>query len=210
MREGAREEAEAEASREAAAEERGKKGSGRELGGGGSGGGGGGGESRPDARRRKKREEATCKRLYGRKLRERRAAAAAKWSAAASDAASRVWNLHRVLARRNDPVTRKNFLEAVSESAVPREFAGAEARLTERDVGAKFSLFSLFWAQMSIGLGGRIQRLLRYDGGALEGDVAALYPAVRSASLSMVSELYDVMQMGLSSSDPGVGAIGGA
>jgi hypothetical protein len=52
---------------------------------------------------------------------------------------------------------------------------------------------------MCIGLGGRIQRLLKYDGGSMEGDVASLYPAVRAASLEMVTELYDVMQMGLSS-----------
>ena len=62
---------------------------------------------------------------------------------------------------------------------------------------------------MSIGLGGRISRLMKYDNGGLEGDVAALYPAVRSASLSMVTELYDIMQMGLSSSDAGDASVGG-
>ena len=62
-----------------------------------------------------------------------------------------------------------------------------------------YSQFSLFWVQMCIGLGGRIQRLLKYDNGSLETDVASLYPAVRAASLDMVTELYDVMQMGLSS-----------
>ncbi|KAL7540572.1 hypothetical protein ACHAXR_012542 [Thalassiosira sp. AJA248-18] len=175
-------------------------------------------------RHRKKQYEAIYERLYHRKLREKRAAAASKWSTSISDAASRVWNLHRVLSRRNDPVTRKNFLEVVSESAVPKkEFGGAEERLlglqnrnssSESGDGtvlnkANFSLFSLFWVQMSIGLGGRIQRLLKYDSGSLEGDVAALYPAVRSASLSMVTELYDIMQMGLSSSDAGDSSLGG-
>ena len=167
-------------------------------------------------RQRKKQYEAIYERLYHRKLREKCAAAASKWSTAISDAASRVWNLHRVLVGRNDPVTRKNFLEVVSESSVPSEFGGAENKLLDiqnrnSDGGgntevlnkANFSLFSLFWGQMSIGLGGRIQRLLKYDSGSLEGDVAALYPAVRSASLSMVTELYDIMQMGLSSSDAG-------
>jgi hypothetical protein len=72
---------------------------------------------------------------------------------------------------------------------------------------ANFSLFSLFWVEMCIGLGGRITRLLKYDNGALVSDIAALYPAVRSASLLMVTELYDIMQMGLSmsSSDTIVG-----
>ena len=181
-------------------------------------------------RQRKKQYEATYDRLYQRKLREKRALAASAWSSSVSDAASRVWNLHRVLARRNDPVTRKNFLEVVSESPVPAEFGGAERRLLalqNKNGGgggggdgtgkggavalsrANFSLFSLFWVEMSIGLGGRISRLMKYDNGGLEGEVAALYPAVRSTSLSMVTELYDIMQMGLSSSDASDASVGG-
>lgn len=174
-----------------------------------------GSSSKLDPRQRKKQTEATYERLYHRKLREKRAAAASKWATGVSDAASRVWNLHRVLARRNDPVSRKNFLEVVAESEVPKEFGGAEERLVrvqnEKDgidgersstlSKANFSLFSLFWVQLCIGLGGRVQRLLRYDNSNLEGDVAALYPAICAASLEMVTELYDVMQMGSSSSD---------
>ncbi|KAL7427230.1 hypothetical protein ACHAXH_000576 [Discostella pseudostelligera] len=178
-------------------------------------------------RERKRQYEAIYDRLYHRKLREKRSAAATKWSTSLSDAASRVWNLHRVLARRNDPVTRKNFLDVVSESPVPTEFHAAELKLvelqnnsnssgTEDNSGiakvlnrANFSLFSIFWVQMSIGLGARIQRLIKHDNGSLESDVAALYPAVRSASLSMVTELYDIMQMGLSSSDAGDSSIMG-
>jgi hypothetical protein len=89
----------------------------------------------------------------------------------------------------------------VAEKEVPEEFRGAEQWLEQKMGSSKgnFSLFSLFWVQMCITLGGRIQRLLKYDGGSLEGDVASLYPAVRAASLEMVTELYDVMQMGLSS-----------
>jgi len=173
-------------------------------------------------RQRKKQYEAIYNRLYQRKLREKRAAAASKWSTAISDAAARVWSLHRVLARRNDPVTRKNFLEVVSESSVPKEFGSAEGRLldiqnrnnTDGEVStvlnrANFSLFSLFWAQMCIGLGGRIQRLLKYDNGSLESDVAALYPAVRSTSLQMVTELYDMQMGSLSSSDVGDSTMSG-
>ncbi len=176
-------------------------------------------------RERKRQYDAIYDRLYHRKLREKRAAAATKWSTALSDAASCVWNLHRVLARRNDPVTRKNFLDAVGESAVPKEFHAAESKLLEvqnsnsgiKDSSttiqklnrANFSLFSMFWVQMSIALGGRIQRVLNHDNGSLESDVAALYPAVHSASLSLVTELYDIMQMGLSSSDTGDSSIMG-
>ena len=173
-------------------------------------------------RQRKKQYESIYNRLYHRKLREKRASAASKWSTSINDAASRVWNLHRVLSSRNDPVTRTNFLEVVSESCIPKEFSGAELRLLNiqnrnKDGSggggggdgsdmttlnkANFSIFSLFWVQMSIGLGGRIQRLIKYDNGSLESDVAALYPAVRSTSLSMVTELYDMQMGSLSSSD---------
>lgn len=154
-----------------------------------------------DPRQRKKQVDAIFQRLYTRKLREKRSALSSKWSTAVADAASRVWNLHRVLVRRNDAVSRRNFLDVVAEMDVPEEFKGAEQWLEQRMGASKanFSLFSLFWVQMCIGLGGRIQRLLKYDNGSMEEDVAALYPAVRAASLEMVTELYDMMQMGLSS-----------
>jgi hypothetical protein len=171
-----------------------------------------------DSRQRKKQFDAIYERLYIRKLREKRTAAASKWATEVSDASSRVWNLHRVLAARNDPVTRKNFLEVVAESSVPKDFSGAEEALLQaqnenKDVeNAKdtlnlqdFSLFSLFWVQLCLGLAGRLERLLKYDGGSLESDVAALYPSVRFASLEMVTELHDVMQMGSNSSDDATG-----
>ena len=79
-------------------------------------------------RLRKKTYETTYERIYQRKLYDKRAAAARAWSESISDAASRVWNLHRVLARRNDPVTRTNFLDVVRDSAVPAELANAERR----------------------------------------------------------------------------------
>ena len=183
-----------------------------------------------DSRHRKKRHESIYQRLYLRKLRERRAEAAAKWTEGVSDASGRVWNLHRVLSRRNDPVSRRNFLEVVAEHPVPSGFGDAESRLLDlqnRDADVwseglsrgNFSLFTLFWNQMAIGLGGRVQRLLNYDGGSLVPDVAALYPAVRSSSLGMVTELYDTMQMGLAGGDEaglaggyggGAGVMGGS
>ena len=171
-----------------------------------------------DARQRKKHFDVIYERLYLRKLREKRTAAASKWATDVSDASSRVWDLHRVLAARNDPVTRKNFLEVVAESAVPKDFSGAEEALLQAQNESKdienvkstliihdFSIFSLFWVQLCLGLAGRLQRLLKYDGGSLESDVAALYPAVRSASLEMVTELHDVMQMGSTSIDDATG-----
>ena len=80
-------------------------------------------------RLRKKTYETTYERIYQRKLYDKRAAAARAWSESISDAASRVWNLHRVLARRNDPVTRTNFLDVVCDSTVPAELANAERTL---------------------------------------------------------------------------------
>ena len=167
-----------------------------------------------DSRQRKKLLDSIYQRMFIRKLREKRTAAASKWATEISDTTSRVWNLHRVLAARNDPITRKNFLEVVAGSEIPKDFARAEEALLQaqnehRDCEhvkdnlsvQDFSLFSLFWMQVCLGLAGRLDRLLKYDGGSLESDVASLYPALRSASLEMVTELHDVMQMGTASSD---------
>ncbi|KAK1748880.1 hypothetical protein QTG54_000819 [Skeletonema marinoi] len=138
--------------------------------------------------------DAIYERLYIRKLREKRTAAASKWATEVSDASSRVWNLHRVLAARNDPVTRKNFLEVVAGSEVPKDFAGAEEALLQaqnenkdiENVTDTLNIIKVRWRQ-------------------LESDVASLYPSVRSASLEMVTELHDVMQMGSASSDDATG-----
>jgi hypothetical protein len=80
-------------------------------------------------RLRKKVYETTYERIYQRKLCDKRAAAAQAWSESISNAAIRVWNLHRVLARRNDPVTRTNFLDVVCDSTIPSELANAERTL---------------------------------------------------------------------------------
>jgi hypothetical protein len=132
-----------------------------------------------------------------------------------ADAASRVWNLHRVLVWRNDAVSRRNFLDVVANKSV------LEARVCQRSLRGQnngwsrewvlhpsglngFSLFSPFWVQICIGLEGRIQRLLKY---MVEVVWKVMWPrcilrCVRlRASLEMVTELYDMMQMGLSSSE---------
>ena len=102
-------------------------------------------------------------------------------------------------------------MEVASKSLVSKEFAGEECwriKAQHRNRGGKyqggsdtgrmlntaiFSLFSLLWVQITIGLGGRIQCLLKYDGGTLEEEVAALYWAVHAASLSHLMKLYNVM-----------------
>eukprot|EP00592_Proboscia_alata_P021707 CAMPEP_0194419398 /NCGR_PEP_ID=MMETSP0176-20130528/18551_1 /TAXON_ID=216777 /ORGANISM="Proboscia alata, Strain PI-D3" /LENGTH=1108 /DNA_ID=CAMNT_0039226341 /DNA_START=40 /DNA_END=3366 /DNA_ORIENTATION=- len=153
-------------------------------------------------------ERATMK-----KLKIKRAEAASKWAHAVGDAAFKVWNLHRVLARKSDASTRQNFLEVVSKAPIPEKFQDAEKQIRSSEGGAddaggggidirsSLSLFSLFWNQMCILLGMRIQRLLKYDNGKLVPSVSALYPAVRAAALDMLGNISDSMQAGLAAGD---------
>ena len=102
---------------------------------------------------------------------------------------------------------------------MPKDFDGVERRLLEaqhRNGGigdqssngadralnrANVLLVFLFWVQMSIGIGGRIHRTFKYNGGTLKGGVPALYPALCTVSLLTKTKLYNVMQVSLSPSD---------
>ena len=64
---------------------------------------------------------AAYEQIYKPKLHEKGAAATSKWSTSVSYAAPRIWKLHCVLEGRNDLLTRRQFLEVVSESALPKE-----------------------------------------------------------------------------------------
>ena len=143
------------------------------------------------------------------KLKEKRAEAAAKWAMAVGDASLKVWNLHGVLARKADPVTRQNFLQVVAEASVPEKFRDSEAHLRQNDDDRNGNggggmipnhLFAIYWNQVCIALGARIQRLLKYDKGSIAREVAALYPAVRAAALDMLVKLNDQMQAGTGAS----------
>ena len=151
----------------------------------------------------KKQRELAYERLLKVKLRERKAEEASAWAAGVAEAALQVFNLHRVLMRKSDPVTRQNFMDVVNAAPIPEKFSEAQELCNAALKGGErqqVSIFSLFWNQMSINLGGRMQRLLKYENGAIAADVATFYPAVRSAALEMLSSVQDAMQAGALSS----------
>ena len=136
--------------------------------------------------------ESASQRNLTKILRERRREASTAWATGVAQAALLVWNLHRVLSRKTDPVSRQVFLSVVAQASVPKELKTG----TERK--GDFSVFSIFWDKLCKDLGDRLQGLLTTA--KLSSDVAALYPAVRSSILGMLGRLYDHMQTGMSSS----------
>ena len=166
-----------------------------------------------DKRQRKKQNEAALTRALKRKLREKRAEAAKVWSGGISDAALRVWTLQRVLSRKSDPSSRQNFMDVVSASSVPDKFEKAQ-RILDQPNPAKVKnfVFALFWNQLCISMGERIDKLLKYNGGSMAADTAALYPALRTAAIDMMGTIQDAMQAGLgvSTAAAAVAAAGGA
>jgi len=151
----------------------------------------------------KKQRELNYERVLVSKMREKKAEAASKWATGVSEAALQVFNLHRVLMRKSDPVTRQNFLDVVNSAPIPDNFSEAQS-LSEgkekQQQQKKVSIFNLFWNQMCINLGARIQRLLKYENGAIASDVATMYPSARAAALEMLSSVQDTMQAGALSS----------
>lgn len=152
----------------------------------------------------KKQREITYDRVLVAKLREKKAEAASEWATGVSEAALQVFNLHRVLLRKSDPVTRQNFLDVVHSAPIPDKFREAQELADSKDKQEnnkkKVSIFSLFWNQMCINLGSRIQRLIKYENGAIASDVATIYPSLRSAALDMLNSIQDTMQAGALSS----------
>lgn len=156
------------------------------------------GSSNVDRRRR----ESAYNRALKMKLRDKKAEAAVTWASGVAEAALQVFNLHRVLLRKSDPVSRQNFMEVVNAAPIPdkfleaQELANSTSKKSEGSKKQQVSIFSLFWNQMCINLGARMQRLLKYENGAIAADVATFYPAIRSASLDMLSSVQDSMQAG--------------
>ena len=138
----------------------------------------------------KKPTDATLHRALKKNLRELRAEAASKWAIGVTDAANQVWNLHRVLSRKSDPVTRQVFVDVVSGAPVPESFEEFETDACD------FNIFSMFWNKLCTDMGRQVEELLQYENGKLSSDVAALYPVVRAAALNMLGSLYDTMQAG--------------
>jgi len=160
-----------------------------------------------DKRQRKKQNEAALARALKRKLREKRAEAAKVWSSGISDAALRVWTLQRVLSRKSDPGTRQNFMDVVGASPIPEKFDKAQRILNQhKPAKVKNFVFTLFWNQFCISMGERINKLLKYNGGSMAADTAALYPALRSAAIDMMGTIHDAMQAGSSVSNAAAAA----
>lgn len=148
-------------------------------------------------------EKKALEKLVKKKLREKRAEIASKWAAALGDASLKVWNLYHVLMKKVDPITRHVFLDVVfKNNEIPDKFNEAYVISTQqsRHIAGRAdkNIFFIYWNQVCIGLGARIQRLLKYDGGSIARDVSALYPAVRSAALDMLVRTQDFqLQVGI-------------
>lgn len=149
--------------------------------------------------------DANAQRMLKKKLRELRAAGAAKWGAGITEAALQVWNLHRVLCRKTDPVGRIVYVDVVAAADVP-------AKYQRKDGQGKldFNIFSLFWERLCVTVADRVEETLGCDNGRFSADAAALYPAVRSASLDMMGFLQDTMQAGAGTAALDDGASGSA
>ena len=100
----------------------------------------------------KKPSDATLHRALKKNLRELRAEAASTWASGISDATLQVWNLHRVLCRKSDPVTRQVFVDVVAAAPFPEEFEEFETK--------DFNIFSLFWNKLCHDLGHQLETLL--------------------------------------------------
>lgn len=135
--------------------------------------------------------DSNAQRIFKKKLRELRAAAAAKWASGITEAALQVWNLHRVLCRKTDPVGRLVYIDVVSAAEIPLSYQ------RHRGSQSELNIFSLFWLRLCSALADSIEGTLQRDNSKFAGDAAAFYPAVRSASLDMMGFLQDTMHAGV-------------
>ena len=142
----------------------------------------------------KSKGEANMQRILKKKLREFRAAAATKWSTSVTDSALQVWNLHRVLCRKTDPVGRRVYVDVVAAAEIPGKYQSKNEKQKP-----EFNIFSLFWQRLCTDLADRLNEVLETENGRFASDAAALYPAVRSAALDMMGFLQDTMQTGVGS-----------
>ncbi|VEU38523.1 unnamed protein product [Pseudo-nitzschia multistriata] len=141
----------------------------------------------------KKLSDAGVQRALKNKLREFRARAATRWADEVAEASLRVWNLQQVLLRKTDPVSRQVFRDVVAAAPVPERFRSGPAR--GPSPGTKdWSIFALYWDRLCLRMGDRLKHIITYEHGKFAPDVAALYPATRSAALNMLASLQDVMQ----------------
>lgn len=103
------------------------------------------------------------------------------WAEHILELCQHVRSLEKVLNHKTDPVSRTVFIKVVSESPVPPEYQQS----SKADKG--FSIFDLFWGRFSNSLSTILDDLLSQP--TLSDDIAALYPAVRAASLDLLGHL---------------------
>lgn len=149
--------------------------------------------------------DANAQRMLKKKLRELRAGGASKWGAGITDAALQVWNLHRVLCRKTDPVGRLVYVDVVAAADIPEKYQRKDGQQKKK---TEFNIFSLFWERLCVTVADRVEETLARDNGKFSSDAAALYPAVRSASLDMMGFLQDTMQAGVGTANLEDGAAG--
>lgn len=146
----------------------------------------------------KKHNQNSDERAIRAKVKELRAEIADKWARHITEASLQVWNLHLVLTRKSDPVSRQLFVEVVAKAPIPEKYAlycapGGPSK-------EEFSIFGLYWERLCYKMGDSLKYLLEYENGKFAPYVSALYPAVRVASINMVASITDTMQVGLGSS----------
>ena len=140
----------------------------------------------------KKLSDANVQRALKNKLKEFRAQTATSWADEIYNASIQVWNLQQVLVRKSDPVSRQVFRDVVAAAPVPEKFVPF---LDGADDGTKdWSIFTLYWERLCQRMGERLKHIITYENGKFSPDVAALYPATRSATLDMLASLQDTIQ----------------
>jgi len=149
--------------------------------------------------------DSNVQRALKNKLKEFRARAATRWADDIYDASLQVWNLQQVLVRKSDPVSRQVFRDVVAAASVPerfRSFLSSNSKEDGNDDNREhygshtkdWSIFTLYWDRLCQRMGERLKHIVTYESGKFSSDVAALYPATRSATLNMLASLLDTMQ----------------
>mmetsp|Transcript_5093 Transcript_5093/g.12172 ORF Transcript_5093/g.12172 Transcript_5093/m.12172 type:complete len:1111 (-) Transcript_5093:181-3513(-) len=146
----------------------------------------------------KKLSDSNVQRALKNKLKEFRARTATQWADDIYNASIQVWNLQQVLVRKSDPVSRQVFRDVVAAAPVPekfRAFLGSDGMEESDGIDTKdFSIFKLYWDRLCQRMGERLKHIVTYENGKFSPDVAALYPATRSATLNMLASLQDTIQ----------------
>jgi hypothetical protein len=151
----------------------------------------------------KKLSDTNVQRALKNKLKEFRARAATRWADDIYEASLQVWNLQQVLVRKSDPVSRQVFRDVVAAAHIPENFQSfssignedidGDARDSNGTDAKDWSIFTLYWDRLCQRMGDRLKHIATYENGKFSSDVAALYPATRSATLNMLASLQDTM-----------------